>query len=303
MASEVIAVERVTKHYKRNRPALADVTFELGGDQIVGLLGQNGAGKTTLINVLMGFISPSGGTARLFGGRPNQSYSRIGYVPEHPAYHMFLSPYKLLLRLAAMRGIPKRQRSDRCEETLTRVGLRQDAGRPLWRLSKGLLQRFSLAQSLIHDPDLLILDEPMSGLDPVGQKEFRDIIGGAGRRGRTIIISSHLLFHLEKMCDTVLLMDEGALKYHGPPNAKNPAQAAHTRIRLACSLEDRHCAWLREAGALMLAQDEFEIGPDEGRPVSATIRYLLDNNLEIESLSRDQDSLEELFFSLIRQGG
>lgn len=234
----MISLSGVTKRYQRQM-ALGGVDLELGTEGIVGLVGRNGAGKTTLLHVLSGFVRPSGGRVRVFDTSPQRAYRRIGFMPELPNYHRSHSAYALLKLLSSTRGLPLKGRSARCRDVLEQVGLGAEGGKQLARYSKGMLQRFGLAQAILSDPDLLILDEPMSGLDPMGQKDFRDIIGGFARAGRIVIVSSHLLFHVERMWPPSDLPREGgssATRGRSPrrPRATTPSRcafAAHSPAR------------------------------------------------------------------------
>lgn len=296
MSPSAISARCLTKKYSKEAFALKDVSFDLEGDRIIGLLGANGAGKTTLINTLMGFIFPTGGEIRVFGKRPHHAYSRIGYTGERPDYHKNFSANNLLNYLAAIRGIEKSLRRQRRDEALATVGLEQCGDKPLWKMSKGMLQRFSIAQSLLHDPDLLVMDEPMSGLDPLAQKEFREIISRLKRPGRTIVFSSHLLFHLEKLCDSILVLDRGMLMYDGAIEADSAG--AETIIKVAMPLNADRIQWLAEAG-VKANSNVISIG-SEPELVKHVIRFLLDQDIEIEKLEKEKSSLEELFLEKIK---
>lgn len=291
-----VVLEGVIKRYPAVT-ALDGVDLELAGEGIVGLVGVNGAGKTTLLSVLCGFARPSKGSVRIFGKPPSRAYRRLGYMPEQPYYHRLISARRLLRTMAAMRRIPLRQRGARCREALELVGLGQAASRPLSQMSKGMLQRFGVAQAIVADPDVLVMDEPMSGLDPVGQKDFRDIIAGMRRPGRIVLISSHMLYHVERMCDTVVFMDAGRILYQGPPSG-DPTVPRAVTIRLTRPITTDQAAWLEQAGARLRDTVEIEIPGADKRAANRVLSYLIEQDLQIDRLDRST-TLEQLFLEVV----
>src|SRR5690606_1788257 len=186
--------------------------------EIVGFLGPNGSGKTTTIKMLLGLIAPTAGEAFMFGERvPSQrARARIGFLPENPYVYPHLTPREFVEmsgRLSGMQGARLRRRA---EEVLDRTGVLYAADRQVRRLSKGMLQRSALAAALVADPEMLILDEPMSGLDPVGRKEVRDLIFDERDNGRTIFFSTHILSDVESLCDSVTILRAGEVVVDGP---------------------------------------------------------------------------------------
>src|SRR6266850_1581082 len=178
---------------QETKTALKGLTISVGSGEIFGFLGPNGAGKTTAINVLLGFIPPTKGLASLFGIDVRQPIARqrIGYLPELTYYYKFLSAEELLRFYARIFGLPKPEGERRIDAVLKLVELEGARKRPIKTYSKGMQQRVGLAQALINDPDFLILDEPTSGLDPIGTRQMKDLILELGRRGKTILLSSH----------------------------------------------------------------------------------------------------------------
>jgi ABC-2 type transport system ATP-binding protein len=181
--------------------------------RVYGFLGPNGAGKTTTMHVLLGFVAPKSGSARLFGEDVRHSIARrrIGYLPEHPDTYRFLTGRELLVMAGRLFGMERRVLRARIDELLATVGLTRAADRRLATYSRGMLQRVGLAQALIHDPELLILDEPTSGFDPLGRIEIRKIIAALRERGKTVFFSSHELSEVERVCDQVGIIAEGRL--------------------------------------------------------------------------------------------
>ena len=198
--------------------ALDGLDLTVGPGQVFGFLGPNGAGKTTAMHVLLGFIDATAGEARLFGHdvRDSIARQRIGYLPEHPDTYRFLTGRELLdltARLFKLRGSLRRQR---IEESIEAVGLHDAAGRRIATYSRGMMQRICLAQALINDPDLVILDEPTGGLDPIGRMDIRRIIGELRDRGKTVFFSSHELSEVELVCDTLAILCRGRIVAQGP---------------------------------------------------------------------------------------
>lgn len=200
---------------KAKRPALQPLTFSVPEKEIFGYLGPNGAGKTTTLRLLMGLVDPSGGSFTILGGSIHDPAIRakIGFLPEQPYFYDYLTARELLHYYAALSEVPAKERTCRIETTLHRVGLEQDAwSTQLRRFSKGMLQRVGLAQAILHEPKLIVLDEPMSGLDPTGRREVRDLIQELNEEGKTILFSTHILSDAEALCDRVAVIGKGELR-------------------------------------------------------------------------------------------
>jgi len=199
-------------------PVLHNVTLRIPRRSVFGFLGANGAGKTTLIHLLVGIRKPFEGTVRINGhdAATPEARALIGYLPERPYFHEHLTGSQLLRYFGALSGMTPEQITARIPEVLTSVGLLQAAGMELRRYSKGMLQRIGIAQALLHNPEFLVLDEPMSGLDPVGRKEIRELILRLSHEGRTIFFSSHVIPDVETICDEVALIQQGRIITCGP---------------------------------------------------------------------------------------
>ncbi len=198
--------------------AVENLTLSLGKGEVTGFLGTNGAGKTTTIKMLIGLIRPTSGTVRLFGGDPSDAASRvrIGYMPEIAYYYPYLNVRELLSFYGGVCGMDKKTVRSRTDELLEEVELADVAKRPLKEYSKGMLQRAGIAQALLNDPDLLILDEPFTGLDPLARIHFRELLKRLRGKGKSIFFSSHELGETELLCDNVAIMKQGHCIYHGP---------------------------------------------------------------------------------------
>lgn len=216
----VIETIDLTKNYevgflkKKSVRALDHLNLQVYRGEIFGFLGPNGAGKTTTLKLLMRLIYPTSGSARVLGHRIDDvaTRSRIGYLPENPYFYDYLSGRELLAYTAALFGLPSRDVQTRTADLLERVGLDSDrADRQLRKYSKGMLQRIGIAQALVNDPEIVFMDEPMSGLDPVGRREVRDLLLDLRGQGKTIFFSSHILSDVEAMCDRAAILNRGKL--------------------------------------------------------------------------------------------
>lgn len=234
-----LETRELTKHYpvprqKQKRIAVDCLNLTVPAGEIFGFLGPNGAGKTTTIKMLLGFTQPTAGTASLFGCEidDDSARERVGYVPEQPYFPKFLTVLEVVRAHASLSGVPFSQMKKRAEEALNKVRMYEHRYTPLAKLSKGMTQRVGLATALIGDPKLLILDEPSSGLDPVGRKELRDLLQELKDDGKTIFLSSHLLSEMESMCDRVGILSQGKLVACG-----RPSEIAHVRDEMAVEIE------------------------------------------------------------------
>lgn len=197
--------------------AVRGISLSVDRGEIFGFLGPNGAGKTTTIKVLMGLIHPTSGSGTILG-RPlgdAQARARLGFLPEHPYFYEYLKPLEFLDFYARLFNLTYRERKRRGEALLDRLGLTYAKDRPLRKFSKGMIQRIGVAQALINDPDLVVLDEPMSGLDPMGRKDVRDLIFELKEQGKTVFFSSHILADVEALCDRVAIMARGRVRSVG----------------------------------------------------------------------------------------
>lgn len=218
----VVAVRGLTKVFKDfwNRPkarAVDDVDFDVRRGEVFGLLGPNGSGKSTTVKLLLGLLYPTKGHLEVFGRSPRhvQTKARIGYLPEESYLYRYLNSRETLDFFGNLFHLDKSERNQRAEQLLEMVGLSQTRSRAVGEFSKGMQRRIGLAQALINDPDLVILDEPTSGLDPIGCREIKDLIVALARRGKTVILSSHLLSDVEDVCDRVLILYGGRVQALG----------------------------------------------------------------------------------------
>jgi len=219
----VVSVRGLTKVFKDfwNRPkarAVDNVDFEVRKGEVFGLLGPNGSGKSTTVKLILGLLYPTRGHIEVFGRSPRHvaTKARIGYLPEESYLYRYLDSRETLDFFGNLFELPKSDRQSRTDQLLEMVGLNQTQSRAVGEFSKGMQRRIGLAQALINDPDLVILDEPTSGLDPIGCREVKDLILALARRGKTIILSSHLLADVEDVCDRVVIYYGGKIQAMGP---------------------------------------------------------------------------------------
>jgi ABC-2 type transport system ATP-binding protein len=220
----IIEIENLTKDYevgfwkKKKVRALDSLSLEVEGGQIFGFLGGNGAGKTTTIKILMSLIFPTAGKAKILGSDISdvKMHARIGYCPENPYFYDYLTARELMNYFGELFNFSATRRKQKCEELLTKVGLEEkDWDKQLRKFSKGMLQRVGLAQSLINEPEIVFLDEPMSGLDPIGRREVRELIAELREKGTTVFMSTHILSDIEALCDNVAILRSGRLAATG----------------------------------------------------------------------------------------
>ena len=299
-----IRIENLCKTYRsglnRNETtAVKMLNLEVREGEIFGFLGPNGAGKTSTIHLLLNLMRPSSGAAWLFD-RPvtdTDVHRRLGYLPETVNLHDYYSGRKLLDFYGALCGMPAAARPARTAELLDQLKLTEAGDKAVAKYSKGMAQRLGFAQAMMHDPDLLILDEPTASLDPVGRKEFRDILLGLKRRGKTVFISSHILSEVETVCDRVAILQKGELKRVGTLQELSAGRGSKLTVtRLTVPLMDALAATLAE---VTLRQGKVTIHCGN-EPLRETVEGLLaQHGVEIVHRDIETQSLEEIFFSTI----
>ena len=217
LAVEILGLEKIyTTGFWRNKPkvGLKSLHLEIPQGEVFGFLGPNGAGKTTTLKLLMGLISPTAGTARILNQpwRDLAVRARIGFLPEQPYFYDHLTPSELLDYYGTLSGVSGADRRLRIPKLLERVGLAEQERTQLRKFSKGMLQRVGIAQAVLHEPEVVFFDEPMSGLDPVGRREVRDFIQSLNREGKTVFFSTHILADAEALCHRVAVLNKGELR-------------------------------------------------------------------------------------------
>ncbi|MFW8601733.1 ABC transporter ATP-binding protein [Desulfobacterota bacterium M19] len=235
----IIQFQKVTKIYhgelfKKKSVALRGVSLEVQQGEIFGIIGRNGAGKSTSIKILMGFVKHSSGRVSLSGREPYEAkcHMGLGYLPESPCLYQHLTIIDHLNFAAAITNIPDHEVKPRIEQILQRVGLSQAGRIKIKKFSKGMTQRAALAYALLHDPDILILDEPMSGLDPFGRQMVIDIINDYRARRKTVLFCSHILTDVERICDRIGVMNRGRIIKNMRPDEIPPTTGRHSKSPL-----------------------------------------------------------------------
>jgi len=299
--SPAIRVEGLHKVFpvgfrRRKVYAVRGIAFEVPPGAIFGFLGPNGAGKTTTIKMLTGLIRPSAGRLSIFG-RDVEDLSvrqRVGYLPEQPYFYDYLTPAELLDHFGRLFGLPAATRRARTRQLLERVGLGSASGRTLRKFSKGMLQRVGVAQALVNDPDLVILDEPLSGLDPIGRKEIMDLVFELKQRGKTVFFSSHILSDIERICDRVVIIREGLIVAHGALSDLLTREGLLVEVEFRLDDTPRLEALLPRFESL-----ETQAGVNRGQvgeeALDATLMALLEAGAHVTGVSRRKESLEDLF--------
>jgi len=304
----VVEINNLSKDYetgflkKKRVRALDDLTLNVKGGQIFGFLGGNGAGKTTTIKLLMSLMFPTSGSAKILGRdiADVQMHRRIGYCPENPYFYDYLTALELMDYFGQLFGFDSAMRRNKTEELLTAVGLEEkDWRRQLRKYSKGMLQRVGIAQSLINEPEIVFMDEPMSGLDPVGRREIRELIAGLREKGVTVFMSTHILTDIEALCDEVAILRNGKLSASG--NLNDLLVTSGEQRVLEVSVQGVAADAIRE-------RIEFIAGASiSAKPNGANIQILDESDLDaVLTISRDagghlisvqpvKQSLEELF--------
>jgi ABC-2 type transport system ATP-binding protein len=219
-AIEILGLEKtymVGFWRKRPKRALHPLHLKVEDGEVFGFLGPNGAGKTTTLKMLMGLVFPTAGTARILGKdwTDPEVKAQIGFLPEQPYFYDYLTAHELLDYYGQLSGIPAKDRKSKVDQMLHRVGLTDVKGLQLRKFSKGMLQRVGIAQAILHDPKVVFFDEPMSGLDPLGRREVRDLMEQLKFEGKTVFFSTHILSDAEALCDRVAIIHKGELRGEG----------------------------------------------------------------------------------------
>jgi len=307
LADLAIDVRELTKTYRtpfarKKVEALRGVTFEVERGHIFGFVGPNGAGKTTTIRTLMGLIRPTGGSARLLGhALPSRAARfRIGFLPESPYFYDYLDVGELCDLAGRLFGLPAQLRKKRADELIERVGLGRARSQSLKKFSKGMLQRAGLAQALMNDPELVVLDEPMSGLDPIGRKEVRDLILELRERGKTVFFSTHILSDVEAITDRVAIIARGQLQAHGTPAelVSRTLQGVDITVRLPAAAGDGEAgdrALTEGATRVRRVGDELSLTLAADADVDAWIARAHAAGARVMEIAPRHETLEDLF--------
>ncbi len=281
--------------FRKRVEAVKQASFEVRRGEVFGYLGPNGSGKTTTLKMLMGLVFPSRGNAEVLGRPvPNRAAKRrLGYLPESPYFYDYLTPEEFLGLVGALCDVPRQERRKRADRLLSRVGLDHARGRPLRKFSKGMLQRVGIAQALMGDPELVVLDEPMTGLDPIGRKEIRDLMLELKREGRTVVYSTHILPDVEMTCDRVAMIFAGRIRSVGPLAELLTARLLSTEVCLRDGVGGMPS--LPERATMRRTPDGMLVDLPAGADVDAFLRAALAGGGSVISVTQRRESLEDLF--------
>lgn len=307
MPTAAIEIENLTKDYPygflhlKKRRSLEGLTMQVAEGEVFGFLGPNGAGKSTTIKLLVGLIFPEAGSARILGQPISdiEMHRDIGYLPEQPYFYDYLTAAELLDYFARFHDLTAADRRERVARMLKKVGLETAGKIQLRKYSKGMLQRVGLAQAILHEPKVVILDEPMSGLDPLGRREVRDIILELKREGRTVLFSTHILSDAEMLCDRVGVIVSGKLRGVGAPEEIVGVATQGMEILFELSKKEN-------AAAAILAKatrtgDRYRLQVPEAELYGA-MEQLRATGARILSVAQVKPSLEEYFLHLMEAG-
>jgi len=300
----IIEVQNLTKDYevgfarKRKVRALDGLSLTVEAGHIFGFLGANGAGKTTTLKLLMRLIFPTAGTARILDRDISDvsMRARIGYLPENPYFYDYLTAREFIDYCGQLFGFDKSIRERRTDEVLTRVNLdKKSWDRQLRKFSKGMLQRVGMAQALVNDPEIVFLDEPMSGLDPVGRREFRDLIASLNSEGKTVFMCSHILSDIEVLCDSIAILKGGKLAHAGTLEELRAAEANAIEIIASGADADRLKSQLKIQAEVTTTPSGLRIAVGDEKDVDAVIAALRSVDGKLVAVNPVKQSLEELF--------
>ena len=305
---EVIAVDGLVKDFRPGlgivrKRVLHGISFSVRQGEVFGFVGPNGAGKTTTLKILMGLIHPQGGSARVLGHDIRESEFRrhVGFLPENPYFYEYLTGREFLDFYAKVSGVSRGERAPRIVSLLDDVGLAHAADARLRTYSKGMLQRVGIAQAIVHDPSIVFLDEPMSGLDPIGRKEIRDLILRLNGEGKTIFMNTHILSDVEMLCHRVAILVKGRIRFEGAIDDM-PTDGVGTDVVLSRMTPD----------AVLQMQESFETEVHgrgdrielrvEDKRVAELLRSALEAGADVISVTPHRASLESVFLTAVSEG-
>jgi len=305
-----VSVSNLTKTYRSGLVrretvrALDGVTLSVAPGTIFGLLGPNGAGKSTLVKILLDVVHASTGEAAVFGVPSTQAAARqrIGYLPEDHNFPGFLTAEQVLHIYGRMAGVPAETRTGRIAELLDRVGLAERSESKVKGFSKGMAQRLGLAQALLSDPDLLFLDEPTDGVDPVGRRDIRDLLLWLREQGTTVFLNSHLLSEVEKVCSQVAILQDGVVARQGPTEELTAVDRAYAVVSTPVPetvLDASDAIRLADADVSDPALRRYHVRADDRTALNALLDRLRGAGAELESVQPLRQTLEDYFIDVV----
>jgi ABC-2 type transport system ATP-binding protein len=303
----VVEVDGLVQEFRpglglRAKRALDGVGFAVRRGEIFGFVGPNGAGKTTTLKILMGLIRATAGHARVLGHdvRETEYRRHIGFLPEAPYFYDYLTGSEFLRFYARVCGVPRARREERVARLLDWVGLADAGDARLRTYSKGMLQRVGIAQALVHDPQVVFLDEPMSGLDPIGRKEIRDLIRRLQAEGKTVFMNTHILSDVEMLCDRVAIIVKGRIRWEGSPHAILGEEESEV-VLTGVPVEEAERLSSRFGAAFHAAGERVELRIPH-KDVSQLLGEVLARGARVVSVVPHRASLETIFLSAVEEG-
>lgn len=305
----VVSTDRLTKEFRtgfwrpRANRGLDDLTLEVPQGGVFGLLGPNGAGKSTTLKLLLNLLQPTSGRAEIFGYAPGdvRAHARLGFLPEHPTFYDYLTAEELLAYFAGLCGFSAAESRARASRMLDQTGIGADRRRPMRQYSKGMVQRVGIAQALVNDPELVILDEPMSGLDPLGRREVRELILQLRNQGRTVIFSSHILSDAELLCSRVGILSRGRLVLAGSLSELTAAQNRGSEI-VANAVSDELATRLLSGvvKGTRIGDGRYAFELPAGMPPEPVIADLAASGATLVSVTPLKTTLEDVFVESVQ---
>ena len=306
---DVVRVEEIVKDFRpgfglRVVRVLHGISFKVAQGDIFGFVGPNGAGKTTTLKILMGLISATAGKATILGNDVGERDFRkhVGFLPENPYFYDFLTGREILHFYAKLSGVPAAGRNERVQTLLDWVGLAQAADARLRTYSKGMLQRTGIAQALVHDPDVIFLDEPMSGLDPIGRMEIRNLILRLRQDGKTVFMNTHILSDVEMLCDRVAVIVHGRIRYEGRIEDFLEEGLRTSEIVVSGVAPEVAQRLEEDLGGELRGHGERIAIRLEEKYVSEALQLCLASGAEVISVTPERTSLEDIFLSAVEEG-
>jgi ABC-2 type transport system ATP-binding protein len=298
----VLSVEKLAKTFVKpftgkKVEAVRGVSFEVRRGDIFGFLGPNGAGKTTTIKMLTGLIFPTGGKATILGEQvpSSEAMGKVGFLPENPYVYPYLTPREFVSLCGRLNGMSGAHLAREVERVIERVGIGYAIDRRVGALSKGMLQRTGFAAAIVHSPELLILDEPMSGLDPVGRKEVRDLIVEEARAGRTVFFSSHILSDVELLCDHVCILRKGEVVAGGAMKDLLGSGTRRTELTLVDVPDDAAAELAALAETTQRVGQTLVLDVQGDDAVRKVLERALAGGIRVDSLIPKRETLEDIF--------
>lgn len=293
----ILRVQNLTKRFG-DLVAVDDLSFEVEPGEVFGLLGPNGAGKTTTIRMILDIIPPDAGHITVLGGSPATAQPRIGYLPEERGLYRNVRVLDMLVYLAELKGADRARARERALEWLARMGLEDRAGNKVKDLSRGMQQRLQVIASIVHDPDLVFLDEPFQGLDPVNVERVKGVIADLRREGKTVVLSTHQMNLVEVLCDRILLINRGRSVLYGPLADIKRQFAPHAvRVRAPELPPD-----LPGVVAVEPKDGAYDLSLAEGTAPRQVLRALLDRGVDVQAFEVAPVPLEEIFVRVVTAG-